>query len=75
MARRLLTGLALTGVSLILAGAALAQTTGPGSSPGASGSGTGPTVPPPPPLQCSRAAGRRRPRGGRESDHPRSRPA
>ena len=57
MARRLLTGLALTGVSLILAGAALAQTTGPGSSPGASGSGTGTTVPPPPPAPVQPGSG------------------
>ena len=51
MARRILTGLTLTGVSLMLAGAALGQTTSPGSSSGAPGSGTGPTIPRPVPAQ------------------------
>lgn len=57
MTRPLLKGLALTGVSLMLAGAALAQTTSPGSSPGALGSGTGPTVPRPPPAPAQPGSG------------------
>jgi putative peptidoglycan binding protein len=52
MARRSLTGLALIGVSLMLTGAALAQTMSPGPSSGLPGSGTGPTNPPPVPAQA-----------------------
>ena len=57
MVRRSLAGLALTGVSLMLASAVLAQTTSPGSIPGAAGSGTGPTVPPPPPAPVQPGSG------------------
>jgi hypothetical protein len=57
MARGTLTGLTLTGLSLMLAGAALGQTTSPGSSPGAPGSGTGPTIPRPAPTPAQPGTG------------------